>query len=65
MAIRFKRIIEVSGALVALDTTGQIWCYEPAVEITQSPWRRLIAPGEEERVAHPKKSDIGPMFGDR
>jgi hypothetical protein len=65
MATRFKRIIEVADALVGLDTQGRVWCYEPSVEITQSPWRRLIMPGEGDLSEDVKKSDIGPMFGNR
>ena len=43
MATRFKRIVEVAGALVALDVQGRIWMYVPDV-MAGSPWRPIPPP---------------------
>ena len=44
MAIRFKRIIEVAGSLVALDSVGRIWLYDPDTNIGASQWRAVLPP---------------------
>lgn len=61
MVTRFERIIEVAGSLVALDAKGQVWIHEPAVEITVSPWRRILSPGEEP----PPERRVRQRAGDR
>ncbi len=67
MVTRFKRIVEVAGSLVALDTKGFIWMYDPDTPITNAPWRRIASPGEgrDEEGSPPRKGDIAPMFGNR
>ena len=66
MQVRFTRIIDMAGALCALDSVGRIWVYEPDGEVMQA-WRMLPPPPDFEPEPEPSrpKGDIGPMFGDR
>lgn len=44
MAVRFTQILELTGALVALDHQGRVWSYEPGAGNPESPWRLLPSP---------------------